>query len=216
MSLIYSQKIFQNLDKILQQGYGIRRDDRPEEVVDDTGGAEGEGLRRPRRPKGRGIAKGVDYAKGIDPLPKFAPLGQYYINQHKLKDDILTCCRASGKNLTEWKARRVSVPLANLVRKVVNKGTPSFDDFNSLSDEDKHILAEFVRKVKIDLEVPSSGVDREDLNQFEIMKGQIMAGNDSMEMIKKFKLLIVKLAHMGRLPKGQSKEMLLELAILGY
>jgi hypothetical protein len=214
---LLKQKIFQNLDAILEKGYGIRRDDRPEEVVDDTGGAaEGEGLRRPRRPKGRGIAKGVDYAKGIEPLPKYAPLGQYYINQQKLKDDILTCCRATGKNLNEWKARRVSVPLANLVRKLVNKGTPTFDDFNSLSEEDKHTLAEFVRKFKIDLEVPSSSVDREDLNQFEIMKGQIMAGNDSVEMIKKFKLLIVKLAHMGRLPKGQSKEMLMELAMLGY
>lgn len=230
------QKIFANIDTILG-AYGhspptagkpegdrptpqkARAEARPEAVEDDTGGVaeakKGEGFGR-RRPRGRGIAKGVDYAKGIDPLPKFAPLGQYYINQHKLRDDILTCCRASGKNLTEWKARRVSVPLANLVRKVVNKGTPSFDDFNSLSDEDKHILAEFVRKVKIDLEVPSSGVDREDLNQFEIMKGQIMAGNDSVEMIKKFKLLIVKLAHMGRLPKGQSKEMLMELAMLGY
>lgn len=222
------QKIFENIDTILG-AYGHSAPNlsnpegdrptpqraRPEEVVDDTGVAEakGEGM---RRPKGRGIAKGVDYAKGIDPLPKFAPLGQYYINQHKLRDDILTCCRASGKNLTEWKARRVSVPLANLIRKVVNKGTPSFDDFNSLSDEDKHILGEFVRKVKIDLEVPSSAVDREDLNQFEIMKGQLLSGNDSVEMIKKFKLLIVKLAHMGRLPKGQSKEMLMELAMLGY
>jgi hypothetical protein len=225
------QKIFENVDTILG-AYGhsppstgnpegdrpTPQKARPEEVFDDTGGraeqkAEGEGM---RRRKGRGIAKGVDYAKGIDPLQKFAPLGQYYINQHKLRDDILTCCRATGKNLTEWKARRVSVSLANLVRKLVNKGTPTFDDFNSLSEEDKHILAEFVRKVKIDLEVPSSGIDREDLNQFEIMKGQIMAGNDSAEMIKKFKLLIVKLAYMGRLPKGQSKEMLMELAMLGY
>lgn len=220
------QKIFANLDNILG-AYGHFPPDttnpeggrptpqRPEEVEDDTGVAEakGEGI---KRPKGRGIAKGVDYAKGIDPLPKFAPLGQYYINQHKLRDDILTCCRASGKNLTEWKARRVSVSLANLVRKLVNKGTPTFDDFNSLSEEDKHTLGEFVRKVKIDLEVPSSSVDREDLNQFEIIKGQLLSGNDSVEMIKKFKLLIVKLAHMGRLPKGQSKEMLLELAILGY
>jgi hypothetical protein len=223
------QKIFENIDTILG-AYGhtplstgnpegdrpTPQKARPEAVEDDTGGAEkkkGEGM---RRRKGRGIAKGVDYAKGIDPLPKYAPLGQYYINQQKLRDDILTCCRATGKNLNEWKARRVSVPLANLVRKLVNKGTPTFDDFNSLSEEDKHTLAEFVRKVKIDLEVPSSAVDREDLNQFEIMKGQIMAGNDSVEMIKKFKLLIVKLAHMGRLPKGQSKEMLMELAMLGY
>jgi hypothetical protein len=35
-------------------------------------------------------------------------------------------------------------------------------------------------------------------------------------MIKKFKLLIVKLTHQGRLPKGQAKEILMDLASLGY
>lgn len=178
-------------------------------------GIEGVGVRK-RRSRGRGIAKGVDYAKGIEPLPKYAPLGQYYINQQKLKDDIVTCCRADGRNANDWKSKRVSLPLANLIRKLVDKGKPSFDDINALSDEDKHILGEFVRKAKLDLEVPHSTTSREDLNQFEIMKGEIMAGNDSTELIKKFKLLIVKLTHQGRLPKGQGKEILMELASLGY
>jgi len=176
---------------------------------------EGEGIRK-RRSKGRGIAKGVDYAKGIEPLPKYAPLGQYYINQQKLKDDIVTCCRADGRSVSDWKAKRVSISLANLIRKLVDKGKPTFDDINALSEEDKHILEEFVRKAKLDLEVPNSSISREDLNQFEIMKGEIMAGNDSKELIKKFKLLIVKLTHQGRLPKGQGKEILMELASLGY
>jgi hypothetical protein len=176
----------------------------------EVGGAEGEGLRR--KIKGRG----VDYTKGIEPLQKYAPLGQYYINQQKLKDDIITCCRADGRNVGEWKARRVSLPLANLVRKLVNKGKPTFDDLNELNEEDKHTLAEFIRRAKLDLDIPNSKIDREDLNQFEIMKGQIMAGNDSTELIKKFKLLIVKLCNDGRLPKGQGKGILLDLASLGY
>ena len=178
-----------------------------------AGGAEGEGL---RRKKGRGIAKGVDYDKGIEPLQKYAPLGQYYINQQKLKDDIITCCRADGRNANDWKARRVSQSLANLIRKLVGKGKPTFDELSELSEEDKHTLAEFIRKAKLDLDIPNSKIDREDLNQFEIMKGQLLSGNDSKEMIKTFKLLIVKLCNQGRLPKGQSKELLLDLASLGY
>jgi hypothetical protein len=177
-------------------------------------GAEGEGLRQKVK---KGIkGRGVDYAKGIDPLPKYAPLGQYYINQQKLKDDIVTCCRADGRSVSEWKAKRVSLPLANLIRKLVNKGKPTFDEISELSDEDKHILGEFARKAKLDIDVPHSTTSREDLNQFEIMKGEIMAGNDSKELIKSFKLLIVKLTHQGRLPKGQGKEILMELASLGY
>lgn len=189
----------------------IRRN--ADRIVESGTLKKGEGL---KKRKGRGIAKGVDYAKGIDPLPKYAPLGHYYINQQKLKDDIITCCRADGRNAGEWKARRVSLPLANLIRKLVDKGKPSFDEISALSEEDKHILGEFVRKAKVDLEVPSSTISREDLNKFEIMKGQILSGQDNKDYIKEFKLLIVKLCHQGRLPKGQGKEVLMMLAELGY
>ena len=199
------EALFNNWDDI-ERLYEIKAEGGAGEV----GGAEGEGLRR--KIKGRG----VDYTKGIEPLQKYAPLGQYYINQQKLKDDIITCCRADGRNVGEWKARRVSLPLANLVRKLVNKGKPTFDDLNELNEEDKHTLAEFIRRAKLDLDIPNSKIDREDLNQFEIMKGQLLSGNDSKEMIKQFKLLIVKLCNQGRLPKGQGKELLMDLATLGY
>lgn len=178
---------------------------------DKAGRYKGLGFRK--NIKGRGM---VDYSKGIEPLPKFAPLGNYYINLQKLKDDVITCCRSDGKNLNTWKARRVSLPLANLIRKLVEKGKPTFDEMSALSDEDKHILGDFIRKAKLEIDIPNSKIDREDLSKFEIMKGQILSGQDNKEYIKEFKLLIVKLCNEGRLPKGQSKELLMDLATLGY
>lgn len=64
--------------------------------------------------------------------------------------------------------------------------------------------------------VPTPKDDREDLNQFEIMKGEILSGNDSTELITKFKVMIMKLTHNGRLPKGQAKDLLFSLVELGY
>jgi hypothetical protein len=182
--------------------------DQIKELEHRTGGPQS------RTIQGRGV--GIDYSKGIDPLPKFAPIGNYFINLQKLKDDIVTCCRPNGKNVSEWKSIRVSLPLANVIRKLVNKGKPTFDEMSELSEEDKALFAEFIRKAKLEIDIPSSKIDREDLNQFEIMKGQIMAGNTNTEYIKKFKLLIVKLMHQGRLPKGQGKGILVELTELGY
>ena len=186
--------------------------DQIKELEHRTGGPQS------RTVQGRGVAveRRIDYSKGIDPLPKFAPIGNYFINLQKLKDDIVTCCRPNGKNVSEWKSIRVSLPLANVIRKLVNKGKPTFDEMSELNEEDKALFAEFIRKAKLEIDIPSSKIDREDLNQFEIMKGQIMAGNDSKEMIKDFKLLIVKLCNQGRLPKGQGKGILLDLASLGY
>jgi len=182
--------------------------DQIRELEHRTGGPQS------RTVQGRGV--GIDYSKGIDPLPKFAPIGNYFINLQKLKDDIVTCCRPNGKNVSEWKSIRVSLPLANVIRKLVNKGKPTFDEMSELNEEDKALFAEFIRKAKLEIDIPSSKIDREDLNQFEIMKGQIASGNDNVEMIKKFKLLIVKLMHQGRLPKGQGKGILVELTELGY
>jgi hypothetical protein len=55
-----------------------------------------------------------------------------------------------------------------------------------------------------------------DIHNFEVMKGEIMAGNDSIDMIKKFKLLILKLSKNGSLPKNDVHEILQELIVLGY
>jgi hypothetical protein len=43
-----------------------------------------------------------------------------------------------------------------------------------------------------------------------------MAGNDSKELIKKFKLLIIKLSKNGTIPKREAMEVMEELLILGY
>ena len=48
------------------------------------------------------------------------------------------------------------------------------------------------------------------------MKGEILAGNDSAELVKKFKLLIMKLVKSDLLPKGQARDLLMDLATIGY
>ena len=48
------------------------------------------------------------------------------------------------------------------------------------------------------------------------MRGEIMSGNDNKELIKKFKLLIIKLSRRGSLPKKEVSDILSELIELGY
>ena len=53
-------------------------------------------------------------------------------------------------------------------------------------------------------------------DEFEVMKGEIMAGNDNKDMIKKFKILILKLSNSQLLPKSQVREILVDLASMGF
>jgi len=171
-----------------------------------------------RKIKGKGIGD-VATDKGVPKKVIFAPFGRHFINLVKLENDILCFSRAKGTNIPDLKTQRVSVELANVFRKVVNGGTPTFNELSSLSRDDKQLYADILRKCHIvsgdGIDVPKID-DREELNQFNIMKGEILSGNDSTVLIKKFKVLIIKLIHSGHLPKSQGKDLLMDLATLGY
>jgi len=186
----------------------------PKEKKEEKQPKTGVGL---RKIKGKGIH--IDTDLGVADKLKFAQFGRYVINTYKLNDDIVCLAKATGANVSNLKTQRVSLPVANVIRKMVNGDRPSFNDLKSLKEEDKVVLDEIVKKCQInggDLDLPEPSNNREDLNQFEIMKGELLSGNDSKDLVKKFKLLIMKLGHLGRLPKGQVKELLYELAQLGY
>jgi hypothetical protein len=177
----------------------------------------GEGVKPKRKIKGRGI--GIVEGVGVHKKVIFAPFGRFFINLVKLNDDILCFSRAKGTNIPDLKTRRASQPLAIVIRKMVNGATPSFNELSALSRQDKEEYNEILRKCHIvsgeGLEIPKID-EKTDLNQFEIMKGEILSGNDSTELIKKFKVMIIKLIHNGRLPKSEGKSLLMDLAELGY
>jgi hypothetical protein len=69
---------------------------------------------------------------------------------------------------------------------------------------------------KLSIPAPDKSAEDKDIDQFELMKGQILSGNDNKDYIKKFKLLVMKLSKEDLLPMRQAKEVLYELALLGY
>ena len=178
--------------------------------------ASGNGLR-----KGRGIKGGniVDMI-GVVPTPKLVPFGRYFINARTLGKDIIAIKRPSGQGINEYPSKKVSRDLANVMRTIVGGGQPEFSHMEKLSDEEKIYLKNLVKKVDIEdrlkLIAPSKDDDEKDTHSFEVMKGEILSGNDSVDLVKKFKILILKMMRKEMLPKTQAKELLLDLATLGY
>jgi hypothetical protein len=69
---------------------------------------------------------------------------------------------------------------------------------------------------KISVPTPSKDSMDQDIHSFNVMKGEILAGNDSSMLIKKFKLLLLKLSKNGTLPKKEASEIMEDLIQLGY
>jgi len=191
----------------------------------------GHGLRRRGRPKGCGVGKKTSYTesvkahtaydKGVMESPRFVKFGRYLVNTHKLnKDDILALKQPSGATLVDFPSVRISKNLSNVVKKMIGGGVPSYNELNGLSEPEKVYLHKISSKAnildKFSIPAPSKDQQEKDIHEFEVLKGEIMAGNDSKELIKKFKLHLIKLSKNGSLPKKEVAEIMEELLQLGF
>ena len=175
-----------------------------------------------KRMKGCGLSKKsikINTEEGIKPQDEYVSLGRYYINKPKLNKNIVSVRTKNGYS-AKLPVRRVSNNLSSVVKNILGGGMPTTEDLDKLTDDEKNYLHKLSKQSNIidRLKIPTPNKNQldKDINEFEIMKGQILNGNDNTQYIKKFKLLIVKLINQDVLPKAQGQEILMELATLGY
>jgi hypothetical protein len=217
---------------------------RMNEIIKNSGGGGGEGEppisipipipQQGKGIKGKGIVKitlarkhpsqvldtDIDYSLGIIKAPKFIPIGKHLINKHRLDDNIVAIKRQAGSGIPSLPSQRVSNNVAEVLKKLLSNKAPTYDDLNELNNDDKLILDKIAKETQIkdrlQLPKPIKAEQDKDVNQFEVLKGEILAGNDNPDIVKKFKRIILKLSHQNLLPKGQAKELLMDLINLGH
>ena len=147
------------------------------------------------------------------------PLGRYTICSKKLQDDIIQIRSARGGAVKLFPSERVSAKVGAALRKIVEGGGVSFDDIEGLSDEERRYLHRVATHCDINdkLKIPAPKKDLEAIqaDRFTLLRGEIAAGNDSPELVKEFKTMILQMSNTGRLPRGQVHEILLDLLALG-
>lgn len=195
------------------------------------GNPEGMGIRRKPR-MGSGLVKkknhnvlqdsDIDWKAGVS-IPKVAryiPFGRFVINKRLLGEGIIAIKNPCGSCLNDIRSERVSSNIANAVRVILGGGSPSYDDISNMTDVERNYLHHITSRAdlgeRLNIPAPDKKKDDQDINQFEVMRGQIMAGNDSSKLHKDFKFLIMKMMKKKLLPKRQANELLFEMASLGY
>jgi hypothetical protein len=175
------------------------------------------------RIRGKGLPKfedRIDVNSGIKPSQEFVPFGSYLINRRKINDGIISIKTGKGFNITGYPNKRVSSRLSKIIKSIIGGGVPSHDELSSLDQEEKEYLHKISKKSnildKLSIPTPSKDEIDKDIHNFEVYKGEIMAGNDNRDLIKKFKLLLLKLKNKGLIPKAQAEEILTDISTLGY
>ena len=145
----------------------------------------------------------------------YSPLGRHKINHHKLREGILQVKYPSGSGIQALPTQKISRALGEMVMKLVANHVPSIREFEGLSPADKDLLYSLVHHAKIDLDVPTQETDR-DLERFSIVKGEICSGNDSPQLVKELKALLIRFGKNGRIPRRQVNELLETLLDFGH
>jgi hypothetical protein len=197
----------------------------PNKYKADTGDFSGEGLMRGKM-RGKGLVKKQSHSiahKIEAPIVKpkmYAPFGSVAINKHKLADGILMLRNPSGGALADLPSHRISEKLAKVFKSIVGGSNPSFEDIAELAEHDKDHLHKVLHRTKqLDrIAVPKPKVRSEnekELNRFEILRGEIMAGNDNKHLVREFKVLLIKLMNRGLVPKRQAHDILIDITSMG-
>jgi hypothetical protein len=156
--------------------------------------------------------------EGVIEKPKpYYPFGRYALNRNKLEQGILMIRSQSGAVVPKLPTQKVSKKICDILKVILSNSVPSYEAINDLEDTDKDLLHKILKEAHIHhISTPSPNISKqeEDLRRFIILKGQMMAGQNSPIAIKELKRLIIKMMSQDILPKREAHQALLELAHL--
>ena len=141
---------------------------------------------------------------------KFVPFGKYAIQKYKLNEGILMLRSKSNNTIPTIPPQKISPAIASILKQVVIGGTPSFENISALDNDDKELLHKIVKLSRIELSVPTPDLTKseQDNHHFQLLRGQLLAGNSSQEVIKELKQLLLKFLSAGTIPKAQANAVL--------
>ena len=176
-------------------------------------GLKGKGLVKRKKPRP------VERSTGYEKPKAFVQFGKYLLNRHKLDENILMVRRPCGGGINDLPTELISNPLVHIMKTLSGGGLPSYENIADLSHADKlklHKVVKHTRFEKISVPHPQKTDNQKEMDRFDILKGEIMAGNDNKTIVKEFKVLVMKFIQEGRLPRRQGHEILTDLTSMGF
>jgi hypothetical protein len=142
--------------------------------------------------------------------------GKYRINVAKLKSNILSV--SSDKKKHVW-TTIIGEKVQTLLLDYKDHNKFNITAYNELSKEQKEIINLLLYKSGMD-DTLGIRIKEEELpkliDRYELLRGQILAGQDSLEVRKELRNVVLKLVKLNKLPLKQSYDLLLELTLLDH
>lgn len=192
-------------------------------VLQANAGGAGRGFRHSGRGVGQPMEQSVrksavERSEGYKKPTPYKQFGKYLIHRHKLEDGIVMIKTPSGAKIKALPTHSVSPQLRDVLKVMADGGKPQYHHVQGMGFSEKEKFHHIVKHAQADLEVPSphkETIDKE-MTRFDILRGEIGAGNDNHEMIREFKSMLLKFIREGRIPRREGSEVMEELMMMGH
>ena len=159
------------------------------------------------------------YVNKIEPMDIYVPFGKHKLNLKKLKNNRLQLRSKTDKVIANIKSKQLTPNMKVIIDKFISNQPIEFEDIEKLDDNEKDYLADIAQRCDINdrLRIPSPKLTKiqSDINKFNILRGEIIAGNDSKELVRDFKVLLLKLMNSKHISKSEGNEIMVMLLQLG-
>ena len=124
------------------------------------------------------------YVNKIEPMDIYVPFGKHKLNLKKLKNNRLQLRSKTDNVIANIKSKQLTKNMKVIIDKFISNQPIEFEDIEKLDDNEKDYLADIAQRCDINdrLRIPSPKLTKiqSDINKFNILRGEIIAGNDSM------------------------------------
>ena len=160
------------------------------------------------------IGEGVKY----EPEPTSRTFGKYVINIPQLKErDILNVKFPSLGRIPQFKPTPISDVMKEFILELLETGKVSNRIYEQIPIEERQLFERIATGAGIlnalKLKRTISNEDKEDNDRFTLLKGEYLAGNNSVALLKELRKLVVKFMSQGKISKHDGMNLLIELSV---
>jgi hypothetical protein len=147
-----------------------------------------------------------------------AEFGKYLINLDALRNRHRLVVKYPSKvNVMNFRQNQIVSPkFVSLLTDFINTRILDRELYNDLDDKEQNLLTKISRISEINLGISTkfSKYEKELLKRFDLLKGEVIAGNNNPEILRELKSMILRLTHENILTKKQRDALLYDLFIV--
>jgi hypothetical protein len=154
---------------------------------------------------------------GIAPVetPSHIQFGKYLLHANNMNKSVLSVHHKGGGRVASIPVQSISDDLKDFIVEVLQNKKASVKDFNRLPLREQKLFEKMSKGAGIHhtlgLKPVKTDEDNDMEERFEVLKGEWFAGNNSHELVRELRKIVIHFMEEGRLTKSQARELLLTI-----